>query len=132
MSLWTFRDFTDDSGNNVIVEWINAIHPNKKRIKVIARWDGMLEHLQNLENSDWPTGWFTELAGYSGILEMKFTVQNIEWRPLGYFGPHRHEFTFLIGAIEKNNRFVPADAPSTAANRRHIVDAQPQRAINHD
>jgi hypothetical protein len=132
MALWTFRDFTDESGDNVIAAWVGSIRSGKKQAKVAARWDAMLEHLRNIENSDWPTGWFTELTGYEGILEMKFTVQNIQWRPLGYFGPRRHEFTFLIGAMEKNNRFVPTDAPSTAANRRQIVELNPQRAIDHD
>src|SRR5271167_4427648 len=103
MSLWTFRDFTDESGGNAITEWIVSVHPQKKRMKLIAKWDAMLDHLQNIEISDWPTAWFTELAGYPKIFEMKFIIQNMQCRPLGYFGPRRHEFTFLIGAIEKND-----------------------------
>ena len=91
-----------------------------------------MEHIQNLEQPQWPPGWFTELAGFPQILEMKFTVQNIQFRPLGYFGPHRHEFTFLIGAIEKNDRFVPPNAPETAVTRKNIVEANAARAIEHD
>lgn len=132
MALWTFRDFTDASGASVIAEWTASVRPDKKRLKMIARWDAMLEHLQNIENSEWPSEWFTELRGYPDILEMKFTVQNTQWRPLGYFGPRRHELTFLVGAIEKNDRFVPVDAPSTAIAHRTIVEANPERAMEHE
>lgn len=130
MALWTFRDFTDGSGASVIAEWVASIRPERKRVKMIARWDAMLEHLQNIENSEWPSEWFTELM--PKIFEMKFTVQNIQWRPLAYFGPRRHEFTFLIGAIEMNDRLVPVDALNTADMRRLIVEANPQRAIEHE
>jgi hypothetical protein len=73
-----------------------------------------------------------ELNGFPRVLEMKFTVQNIQFRPLGYFGPHRHEFTFLVGAIEKNNRFVPLNAPELAIEHKNIVEANPARAIEHE
>jgi hypothetical protein len=132
MALWTFRDYTSESGDNVIVRWVEAIKPPKRRWKMIARWDAFLEHIQNLEPPRWPSEWFTELKGFPRILEMKFTVQNIQFRPLGYFGPHRHEFTFLVGAIEKNNRFVPLNAPELAIEHKNIVEANPARAIEHE
>jgi hypothetical protein len=132
MALWTFRDFTDDSGQNVIAEWTASIRPERKRMKMLARWDAHLEHIQNIEQASWPSEWFTELRGHPQIFEMKFTVNNIQWRPLGYFGPARHEFTFLIGAIERNDRFEPTDAPRSADARRLIVEHDPKRAIEHE
>lgn len=118
MALWTFRDYKDESEKNVIVEWVAEVEPPKKRNKMIARWDANLEHLQNLEQPLWPRDWFTGLNGFPGIFEMKFTVQNTQWRPLGFFGPNRYEFTFLIGAIERNDRFIPTDAPASALRRK--------------
>jgi len=132
MALWTFRDYKDQSGNNVIADWVGSIEPPKKRNKVIARWDAILEQLQNLEQPVWPRDWFTQLAGFPGIFEMKFTVQNIQWRPLGFFGPRRYEFTFLIGAIERNDRFHPRDAPSLALKRKGDVEADYNRAEEHN
>jgi hypothetical protein len=52
------------------------------------------------------------------IFEMKFMVNNIQCRRLGYYGPRRYEFTVLVGAIEKSNRFVPPDAPRTAPEHK--------------
>jgi hypothetical protein len=101
MALRTFRVYTEESGENAIAEWINAIKPAKKPNKVIARWDAFLEHLQNLEQSSWPREWFTELAGCPGIFEMKFTVNNIQCRPLGYYGPRRYEATSRRGYREE-------------------------------
>jgi hypothetical protein len=130
MALWTFRDYADERGVNVIEKWVMAIRPPKKRRKMVGRWDAFLEHIQNLER--WPFKWFTELQGFPPIFEMKFTVQNIQWRPLGYFGPRRHEFTFLVGAVEKNDRFVPPTAPEIAVEHKNIIAAEPSRAVSHD
>lgn len=132
MALWTFRDYTDESAESAITEWVKGIKPAKKRKRVIARWDAFLEHVQNLEQSLWPREWFTELAGFPGIFEMKFTVNNIQYRPLGYYGPRRYEFTFLVGAIEKSNRFVPPNAPRTASEHRSVIEADPARAVEHE
>ena len=94
MSLWTFCDYLDEGGENVIVAWLEEIRSSKTRTKVMARWDAKLTHLGNLEQADWPRDWFTELDGYDGIFEMRITCNNIQYRPLGFFGPDRYEFTF--------------------------------------
>jgi hypothetical protein len=52
MALWTFRDYLDASGQSVIEEWLAGFGP--KRIKVEARLDARLEHIQNLEQARWP------------------------------------------------------------------------------
>jgi hypothetical protein len=107
----------------VISEWLKAINPPSKRKKMIARWDAKIDHIRNLEKALWPGNLFTELTGFRTIWEMKFTLQNMQWRPLGFFGPGRFEFTFLIGAIERNGRFEPQSAPKLALERKIIVEA---------
>ena len=67
------------------------------------------------------TPYFTPLTGYSGICEIKFIVQNIQYRPLGCYGPEKNEFTILIGAREEGDRFNPRNAPKIALIRRKEV-----------
>ena len=38
-----------------------------------------------------------------------------------FFGPGKGNFTILIGASERGNRFVPKNAPQTARKRRTLV-----------
>jgi hypothetical protein len=132
MSLWTFLDYLGASGENMIVAWLQEIHSAKTRTKVSARMDAKIEHVSVLEQRDWPRYLFTELAGFPGILEMRFTYNNVQYRPLGFFGPDRYEFTFLIGAIEKNSRFIPPNAPDTALARKDIVESDKGRTSEHE
>lgn len=131
MTLWTFFDFLKEDGANAITEWIESLPPHIRQ-KVAAALAARLEAVQNLENHEWPEGWFTDLSGYSGIVEVKFKVKKVQYRPLGCYGPGRHQFTLLVGAIEKGDKFVPRSAPNTANDRRKIVQKDRSRIREHE
>ena len=122
--LWIFKGYLNDRGENVIDAWYEHDLP----IKAKARFDKILEHFRDSPRTAWGGTYFFPLTGYDGIFEVKFTVQNIQYRPLGCFGPGKAEFTFLIGAREIGNAFDPKNAPGIAAKRREEISKYPNKA----
>jgi hypothetical protein len=117
MALWLFKSYLDENGADVIANW----YATELNVKEQARFDKLLEHFRDNEQTEWGGNYFKPLSGYDGIFEIRFEVQNILWRPLGFFGPNRSEFTILVGAREKGDAFIPKSAPNTALKRRDIV-----------
>ncbi len=68
-----------------------------------------------------PKNYFSNYIGYADIYELKWIHNNIQYRPLGCFGPGDKEFTLLIGAKEKGDRLEPIRAPEIAVRRRKLI-----------
>lgn len=115
MKEWTFKIFVTDDGFSDVREWLNGLPPKAK-----ARMDKIILYLEIIK--DWTKiAWFSPLKGYNGIFEMKFIVDNTQYRPLGCYGPERKTFTLLMGAIEQGNKFNPRRAPEIALQRRGLI-----------
>lgn len=113
MKEWTIKVFGEKKSD--VDDWINVLSP-----KAHARMDTIINHMEITK--DWTrTAYFSPLKGHRGINEIKFTVQSIQYRPLGCYGPGNKEFTILIGAIEQGDRFNPINAPLIAKNRRNDI-----------
>jgi hypothetical protein len=113
MKIWTFKKFIE-RGVSDVDGWRKGLPP-----KARARMDVIISHLEI--TLDWrDIKYVTPLSGYEGILEIKFIVQNRQYRPLGCYGPKR-SFIMLIGAEEKGGKFEPLSAPETAVKRRKLV-----------
>ena len=65
------------------------------------------------------------LTGTNGIYELVFESKNIQYRPLGFYGPGEKEFTFLVGATKKGSKrkiqWQPRTAIQIATRLRPIV-----------
>ena len=124
---WTFRDFVTPGGENVIHAWLHAQKP-----KARARINTVIAHLEASPRTEWGD----YIKGLSegecaGLLEIRVTFNNIQYRPLACYGPGRQEVTILLGAIERGDRFEPRSACRTAqANRRLITEKG--RTVEHD
>jgi hypothetical protein len=107
---------------------MNAWYENELTVKAQARLDKILEHFRDSPHTSWGSNYFEQLKGYEGIYEVRFTVNNIVYRPLGCFAPFSGDFTLLIGAKEQGDTFVPKTAPEIAEKRRDIIIENPLRA----
>jgi len=88
--------------------------------KAKARMDQIIKYME--VTKDWKnTRYIEPLKGYGRIYEIKFIVNNIQYRPLGCYGPGERSFTLLTGAMEKGDRFSPKNAPWIAVKRRQMV-----------
>lgn len=107
--------FVDENNVSDFFEWRKNL-PTKAR----AKMDKLITYMETTK--DWTnTKYFTPLTEYNGIGEIKFFIGNKQYRPLGCYGPEKGEFTLLIGAEEKGDRFKPINAPEKAVKRRKLV-----------
>jgi hypothetical protein len=111
------------NGEDVIGHAV-SVAPAKARAKYYERLNGFKDQPQHLWNGKRSKA----LEGYVGLVEIRFLVGNIQYRPIGFFGPNRNEFTVLVWATEKGDEFVPKNAPSLADDRRKLIEANSQRA----
>ena len=120
---WTFLDYVEVDGTNVIEVWLESL-PIKAQARVDSRILAMMGQII------WPEGWVSAYEVYDGILEMRITNAGIQYRPLGCYGPEQRQFTLLIGAIEKDGRIAKGILQSAVARRKTILGDR-SRARNH-
>jgi hypothetical protein len=114
---WTFRTFVSGRGEEEVSGWYDAQSP-----KVQAAFDQRIRTLAQMRLQEWRDPYTKKLKGDgSGLIEIRFFADNVQHRPLGFFGPGRGEFTILICAIEQGDDFVPHDAIAIAQRRKREV-----------
>jgi hypothetical protein len=126
MKCWIFRDYLSHRGSNEIREWIDSL-PMNAQVKIDRRIS-YLEATRNFEPQ-----YVSALKGYDGIYELRIACSGVQYRPLGFYGPERGEFTILIGAVEKDGKLEPRNAAEVAQKRREEVVADRRtRSCEHE
>ncbi len=112
MKHWRFMDYCSEAGNDLIEEWYLDQNP-----EVRADFDVTLRNLAG--SQDWHgLNEFKMLHGkQSGFGEIRFKTRNIQYRPVGRFGPGVREFTLLVGCYKKQRVYEPPDAFDVAVRR---------------
>jgi hypothetical protein len=126
MTSWTFFDFVTVRGNdeitNEIHEWLNSKDVRKEaKAKINAR----IVTLRGFPI--FPDQYFSSYEGWDGLYELRVVFSGVQYRPFGFYGPERRQFTILVGSTEKGK--VPTSALKVADDRRKIVLADPKRRI---
>jgi len=124
MGYWEFMDFVDENGVNLIDAWLNDVG-----IEVRERLDDRLRILEQHERLREPQVKLRQGLPVT-ILEIRFTVERVQRRPLACYGPGRGQVTILAGAYEKNDRLYPPGVETTAINRRALINEK-ERVTNH-
>ena len=96
---WTFLGFVDNRGYNVAQTWYGS-----EQGAVQAEFDLLLRTIRQRSNVEWSQmRASTNLKGnYQGLTELKFTVNKVRYRPVGFFGPTKQTFTILTVATKQN------------------------------
>ena len=124
MAAWTIFDYLEADGSNDIRAWIDSL-PIKAQVKIDVR-------IRFLEATPtWPPQYISALVGCDGIYELRVVSGGVQYRPLGFYGPARREFTLLKGAIEKGGKLEPRDACVVAQARMVIVNGNRTRIEPH-
>ena len=125
MCIWTFFDFVSARGTNEIHEWLNSKEvPSGAKAKINAR----LVTLRGFPV--FPEQYLSAYNRWNDLYELRIVYSGVQYRPFGFYGPGRREFTLLVGSIEKGR--VPKSALTIADERRKIVIADPSRVRPHD
>jgi hypothetical protein len=123
MAAWTFYDFLDARGTNLIRAWLDSL-PAKARAKINARI------LVMRAMPVWPEQWVSALKGWPELLELRIVCDGNQYRPLGFYLPKRPEFAFVLGAIEKGK--LPSRTLEAADEHRRIILADARRIREHE
>lgn len=123
--MWIFYDFITERGENDIHRWLNSNDvPKAAKAKINAR----IIALQGFPAL--PEQYVSALKGWPKLLELRIVSNNVQYRPLGFYGPESGRFALLIGAIEKGK--IPKRLLEIADERRKIVIANPNRIVPHE
>jgi hypothetical protein len=121
--MWTFYDFLEERGVNPIRQWLDGL-PVKARAKINTR----ILFMRAIPV--WPEQYVSALNGWPELIELRIIHSNVQYRPLGFYGPEQREFTLVLGAIEKGS--LPNRVLETAdANRRLISATGRTRICEH-
>lgn len=123
MAVWTFYDFRDRRGTNLIRLWLDGM-PDKARAKINAR----ILFMQALPV--WPEQYVSSLKGWPELVELRVVSTGNQYRPLGFYGPERHEFTIVLGTLEKGK--LPRRVLEAADENRRIALADRNRICKHE
>lgn len=127
MSVWIFRDYVNRRGDNEIHAWLHRLP-----LKVRARINTRIDYLAGVRYFD-PRDVKLLHGECEGLLELRIEYGNVEYRPIGCFGPTRGIITLLLGAVERNDRFDPPDACVVAKRRKADVESDmEQYSCVHD
>lgn len=128
---WEFLDFVDQRGVNQIKAWVEGLAPSV-RSRVKAKFNERLRMLQVQPVLNDPK--LTKMLDgeCDGLMEVRFRSQRVQYRPLAWYGPSTREITLLIGAEERENRFVPSNACQVALQRRTLVLRDRRQVCPHD
>jgi hypothetical protein len=110
-------------GGDVVARWYELM---VGRPKVRAKFDARMTYLRQQPREGWVREPYDTLR--DGVGEVRFKAEGMWYRPIGFFGPGRNEFTFLIFAT-KTSEFDPVNAIDMAVERKGIVELEPQRAV---
>jgi hypothetical protein len=118
---WAVRCYVNPQG----VDQIRAWYDQQSR-KVQGKFHSRLKALAQLDISEWKLPLFRWLHDECAPLgELRFEVQNVPHRPLGYRGPGPNVFTLTFCAREQSSRFVPANACAIALGRKAEIERNP-------
>lgn len=122
--MWAFYDFREERGVNIIRVWLNSLQP-KAAAKINTRLLFMRPRLA------WPEQWVSSLTTWPGLLELRIVHSGVQYRPIGFYGPERLEFTLVFGAIEKGS--IPKrDLETADANRKCVIATGRDRICEHE
>lgn len=119
------RALSFDDAPHVVDAWY-AAHAGDEAVR--AELDVLMLYLRQQQREGWTRPRYDILRDADGVGALHFKVRRINYRALGYFGPGRNEFTFLLFAT-KTDRYDPRNAIEAARARRAIVEANPTRSI---
>lgn len=82
-----------------------------------ANYVTAVEYLENQDKQGWRRPHAAKLSkqkGFRDFYEIRFKADNVQQRPIGYFGPNADDFTILLWATEKGNSLKPTSWFRTA------------------
>ena len=125
---WTFYDYVDEKGQNLINLWLNN---EGKRAK--ATLNSRIMILESIPPGKWTRPRVDTLSDEcAGLFEIRAEKSRVQYRLLGFHGPEERCPTLAIGIIKPGKKVRIEDCKA-ALDIKKIVEAQPsKRRVVHD
>ena len=124
MNYWTIKVFSREGKTRITDKWLESL-PLGAQIEINIR----LRYLQAIKL--WGRPYSAKLKGFPHIHEIIIKWKGNQYRPLGFFGRNKGEFTLLVGSVEKDSNFEPKNAPAIAEDRIKLVLGDEKYAIKY-
>jgi hypothetical protein len=121
---WTFLEYVGANGRGVIRDWFNTL-PHGTRQRVAVAVDTLVEELEILDCDafDRSHGVGQLRHQCADYFELIVRVDKVQYRPIGYYGPDRREFTLLGMSTEKGGVLVnDRDCAKVKQRRATIIN----------
>lgn len=119
MVIWRLKAFTADFDETVVLSWYH-----QQPIAVQDEFEARLNFLASSPIEYWSRPYAAKLRGKcKGLMEIRFDVNNVEHRPIGYISGDR-EFTLLAFATERDGKFDPKEVCDTAKKRKKLIEKE--------
>ncbi len=131
MSQWAWKSYVKGSkGATLVQEWFREVDKF-----VWTEFEASIRFLDGQPPANWTRPFVSVLKGGKrgrktgciGLVEIRFEVKNVQYRPLGYFSDEL-EFTILFFAKEVGNAFVPLAACNIAKTRIEKMKENKEKA----
>lgn len=113
---WIFKTYVSPTGRNDVQDDVDGLDE-----VVLEHFLTRLRYLAETEKIDWHEPQAKKLKGVENVYEIRFKAGNIQYRPLGYFGPGKNDFTILVWAYKKQSVYTPAEAIGSAEKRGKLL-----------
>ena len=125
---WTFYDYVDENGENLINRWLN----NEGK-KAKSKFNSWIRHLEGTAPGKWKRPLIDTLTDdCEGLLEIRAIQSGINYRLLVFHGPDQCRPTLALGIIKQTDKVPPEDCKRTL-RIKEIVDGDPtNRRVEHD
>jgi len=129
MAGWKLKTFVENDGQSTVKRWCDTSDDI-----VWLAFETHLDYLCGQLPDKWKRPWVGTLSGgkrkrktgCAGLFELIFEVNNVQYRPLGYYSG-KMEFTILFFAEERGGDFDPPNACEIAKNRRALIESNKDR-----
>lgn len=126
-SEFTFQDFVDDGGNNVIHDWL-AVIPVRAKVK-FNKW---LPHLEGTPSGEWKRPLVDTLDGHcKGLFEIRVAWGNRQYRMLGTHNAER-EPVLLHGFIKPDDRVDQGECDRALARKAQVESGAKVHRVRHN
>ena len=113
---WKFTVYVSSTGRSDVQDEVNRLN-----VEALERFAAAVRYLAITPKSEWNEPKAKKLTGYKELYEIRFIANNVQLRPIGYFGPEAYQFTILIWATHKQNVYKPSDAFGSSIRRKKAI-----------
>ena len=127
-SEFTFQDFVDDRGKNVIHDWLDDQIP----VGAKAKFDKWILHLEATPHGDWKRPLVDTLDGHcAGLFEIRVEWDNQQYRLLGAHNAERKP-VLLHGFIKPDDRVDQGECDRALARKAQVESGAKVRRVRHN